>query len=95
LADVMQRALAAHRSGSLDEAARLYKQVLRVIPNLFDAIHLLGVLEAQRGQNGKAHRLIVRALKINPNSAEALNNLGNVLWALRRSCPAEWCRSCG
>ncbi|HKX10381.1 MAG TPA: tetratricopeptide repeat-containing glycosyltransferase family protein [Stellaceae bacterium] len=84
LRETMHRAVRAHQSGDLDEAARLYNRVLRAVPNQFDALHLLGAVEGQRGRHGKAHQLLSQAVKINPGSAEALNNLGNVLWKMRR-----------
>jgi tetratricopeptide (TPR) repeat protein len=84
LRDTLQRAIEAHFSGNLAEAARLYNRVLRASPKQFDALHLLGAIEGQLGQHGKAHRLLSMALRVNPNSADALNNLGNVLWAMKR-----------
>jgi tetratricopeptide (TPR) repeat protein len=84
LGEVLQRAYSAQLGGRLAEAERLYKLVLRTLPAQFDALHLLGVLEAGRGNNAAALRLIDRALKANPRSPEALNNRSNVLQALRR-----------
>jgi predicted O-linked N-acetylglucosamine transferase (SPINDLY family) len=54
------------------------------MPDAFDALHLLGVVEAQQGRLAEAHRLLDRALAINPRSAEAHSNRGNVLLALLR-----------
>ena len=40
-------------------------------PRQFDAIHGLGVLEAQRGRYDEALRLVGQALEINPQSIDA------------------------
>ena len=83
--EALQQAHAAHQAGRLAEAERIYKLVIRAAPSQFDALHLLGVLEAQRGNNGEANRLLGRALNVNPRSADALNNRANVLRALGRN----------
>jgi len=84
LPQVLQRAFAAHQAGNAAEAERLYKRVIRAVPDQFDALHLLGVLKAERGFPGEADRLIRKALEVNPRSAEALNNRANVLQRLKR-----------
>src|SRR5260370_29968724 len=81
LGEVLQRAYSAQLGGRPAEAERLYKLVLRTLPAQFDALHLLGVLEAGRGNNPAALGLIDRALKGNPRSPEGLNNPSNVLQA--------------
>ncbi len=50
----------------------------------FDALHLLGVLALQTGRTQSGVELIAKAIKLNPNSAGAHNNLGNGLKDLRR-----------
>ena len=82
--EVLRRAFAAHQAGNAAEAERLYKRVLRAVPDQFDALHLLGVLEAARGRYERADQLIGRALKVSPRAVEALNNHGNVLWNQKR-----------
>ena len=82
--EVLQQAFAAHRAGNAAEAERLYKRVLRAVPGQFDALHLLGVLKAERGFHEEADRLLKRALQSNSRSAEALNNRANVLWSLKQ-----------
>ena len=84
LFQVLQQALAAHQSGNAADAERLYKRVLRAVPGQFDALHLLGVLKAERGFHQDADRLLRKALQANPHSPEALNNHANVLWSLKR-----------
>jgi protein O-GlcNAc transferase len=80
-----RHAMALHQAGRLDEAEALYKHALRANPRQFEALHFLGVLEAQRGRYEEADRLISRSLKENRLSAEAHANLAGVLSVLKRS----------
>jgi len=75
-------ALEHHQSGSLRDAEEIYRQVLSVEPNHFDALHLLGVLLHQSGQHDDAIQLIQKALAINPYNAAAHNNLGEACRAV-------------
>jgi predicted O-linked N-acetylglucosamine transferase (SPINDLY family) len=84
LVQALQHAHSAHQAGHFAEAERTYRLILRAAPNQFDALHLLGVLAAQRGNNEEANRLLRRALNVNPRSVDALNNRANVLRALKR-----------
>ena len=82
--DEFQRAAEFHRRGQLHEAADLYQKILRSVPDHFDALHLLGVIEAQKNNYGAAVDLISKALTVNPEAAAAHSNLGNVLLGLMR-----------
>src|SRR5579872_6596192 len=77
-------ALRHHQSGRLDEAERLYRQVLQGDPNHADALHFLGVIAHQRGHNDAALELLEQAIARNDRVASFHNNLGNVLKALGR-----------
>src|SRR5262249_55668023 len=46
----LQSALALHRRGQLAEAEEICRNILKVAPDHFDAIHLLGITLLQRGQ---------------------------------------------
>jgi predicted O-linked N-acetylglucosamine transferase (SPINDLY family) len=84
LRELMRAAIASHQLGQLAEAERLYQAVLKTDPKHFDALHLLGALEIQRGFCEKGVRLIDRALKVNPRFALAWFNRGNGLKELGR-----------
>jgi protein O-GlcNAc transferase len=73
---LMPRAVALHREGNLDEAARLYREILAELPQDFDATHLLGVVALQQEQFDSAQHLIRAALGINPHDHPAMINLG-------------------
>jgi len=69
------QALALHQRGQLDEAERLYRQVLARDRNNLDALNLLGVLALQTGRNEEAIALIKRALARNDRVADFHNNI--------------------
>lgn len=81
---LLDRAVGLHGQGRLDEAARLYEQILAANPNVMDARHMLGVVRAQQNRHKEAHDLIAPVVAADPNNALALANFGNVLVALER-----------
>jgi protein O-GlcNAc transferase len=89
LTETIERAIELQQSGDWSGASRLYDVILRTSREEFDsrhgeALHYLGVIEAQQGRLQEALRLIRHALTINPGDAKACSNLGNVLQELRR-----------
>lgn len=84
IAQILQDALSLHQQGRLREAEKLYARALKAAPDNFDALHLLGLINAQTGQMGEAYRLMSAALKINPNVPDVLINFANVLHGLKR-----------
>ncbi len=78
------QAVALHQRGRLAEAQAIYRDILRAVPDHFDAVYLFGVTQAQSGKLAEAEVLIRRALKINPRAPAAHSDLGNVLSGLGR-----------
>ena len=68
-----------HGAGELSKAEGIYQEILKADPNQPVALHLLGVIAHQTGNNDLAVELITQALAIEPDYAEAHNNLGNAL----------------
>ena len=81
---VLNNAIQAHQAGQLAEAEAAYRQVLEAAPDHPVALHLLGVIAMQTGNNDEAVDLITRALTLNSGLTEAHNNLGLALHALGR-----------
>jgi len=67
------------QTGNFQQAAHIYKKILKREPNNFDALHFLGVIYFQLGNNDLAIQYIKKALQFNPNIPEIYNNLGNIL----------------
>src|SRR5712671_7057364 len=80
----LRQARELHQQGRYDEAESRYRDVLAVMPDQVDALHLLGVLEAQSGRYETAADLIGRAASIAPDNPFIHYNYGNVLSALNR-----------
>ena len=59
---VLQQAVAAHNSGNLEEAKRLYKSILITQPTHPHAIHNLGLIELSEGKVESALQLFKAAL---------------------------------
>jgi len=80
----LKQALALHQQGHLAQAEALYKEVLQVQPQHFDALQLLASIWTHRGSSIAAIELFDRALAINPHHASALSNRGVALQDLGR-----------
>lgn len=87
--DRFAEAVSAHRAGRLEAAAAGYRAILKHRPDHADALHLLGLVRHQGGDNQGARPLIERALRLAPDSAAYANSLGLVLFGLGRLGEAE------
>jgi tetratricopeptide (TPR) repeat protein len=74
-------ALAHHRAGRLDEAARLYERILAAAPAHGDALNFLGLVAWQRGDLARSRMLLTQATDALPRSPDARYQLGLVLAA--------------
>ncbi len=77
----MQVAVNHHRAGRLQQAEKIYREVLALEPNHAGALQYMGVLASLAGKPDLATVLIRRAIAINPSSEEAYNNLGGTFYA--------------
>ncbi len=71
-------ALQHHQAGQLKEAEILYRQILQIDPNHFDALHMTGVLAYEMKQYDISINLIRKAITINPNFHYCYSNLGAI-----------------
>ncbi|NQV82975.1 MAG: tetratricopeptide repeat protein [Rhodospirillales bacterium] len=84
LQQTLELAIQHHNAGDLAKAEGFYQQVLLSDPRQPDALHLLGVIAHQMGNNEVAVDLITQALAGRPDYAEAHYNLGTALQKLGR-----------
>ncbi len=82
LSPAFRRARSTHERGELDQAERLYADILRRNPAHFDALHLLAMLNHQRGRHDAAAGLLRAALRIDGARADAHADLGLVCLAM-------------
>ena len=78
----LEAAIAHHQSGRLQEAEKLYKEIIRADPEHADAIHLLGVIAHQAGHQQIAVDLISEAIDLEAGNPLYYSNLGEAHLAL-------------
>jgi protein O-GlcNAc transferase len=80
--DKLSLAFALHGKGNIDEAAKLYRAVIRRNPKSGRALHWLGAIEASNGNLAEAARLMERSLSIQPSNKQFAENYATVLCQL-------------
>jgi predicted O-linked N-acetylglucosamine transferase (SPINDLY family) len=81
---LIDKGLAHHKNGDLEKAENLYREVLKINPNSFDALNLLGSIEGKKNNYEESLNLFDKAVSINPNNESIYNNRANVLISLGR-----------
>lgn len=89
--DLINQAVQHHQSGRLQEAEKLYRQILAEDPAHADANHLLGLLAYQGGFLKEAIALISNAIKTDASQAMFHNSLGLALTGESRFDEAVTC----
>lgn len=79
LDQAMAIAVQLHRTGHLDDAAELYRQILEQKPEYGPALHYSGVLAHQQGRSDEAVAKLERSLELDPDQADCYSNLCIVL----------------
>jgi protein O-GlcNAc transferase len=87
----IRTAVQHHQAGRLAEAEAIYREILSIDSDYFDALHLLGVIAHQVGQYDEAVRLIGKAIGKNSSVAPAFNHLGLAYRALNDLEAARAC----
>lgn len=80
----LQQAVSLHQQGQLTQAEVLYKKVLQLQPNNFDALRLFGLIASQTSRLPLAADLMGRALAIKSTDLNDCFNYANTLQALGR-----------
>lgn len=81
---LFEQGLAAQRAGRLADAEKLYRQMLRVDPASFPALHMLGFLKAQQRQFDEAIALLSKAMRQMPQDITARAHHAHALMAAER-----------
>ena len=91
LDDLLSEGLEHHKAGRFEPAEKAYFQVLGSDPDNSEALHFLGLLSHQTGDQHRAVSLIKRAITSNPKVAKYHGNLGSAFNALGRQEEALAC----
>lgn len=91
ISEALALAVRQHQAGQLQAAEQIYRQILSVEPNHAEALHLLGVIASQVGQNEIAIEYIGRAVRLKEHEPAFHNNLGEAYRALRNVSEASAC----
>jgi tetratricopeptide (TPR) repeat protein len=89
--ELFANALQHHQAGRLNEAERLYLQVLTIDPHHADSLHLLGVFAHQIGRPDMAATMIGKAITVNAGVALYHSDMGTALGALGKPDEAVTC----
>jgi predicted O-linked N-acetylglucosamine transferase (SPINDLY family) len=81
---LFNEAKAAHRAGNIAEARRLCTVLVKNNKNDFNALHLLGVLEAELSNYSRSINYLDSALSVHSDSADIHADKGKVLLSLQR-----------
>lgn len=82
--ELLQQAVRCHEQGRLEDAERLYRQVLLTSPRDFNALNFLGLLYFQKRNLPAALELLTKANAAEPAAIDTLNNLAAVFFELKR-----------
>ncbi|WP_099340944.1 tetratricopeptide repeat protein [Candidatus Fonsibacter ubiquis] len=80
----LEKGKSLHLGGKLNDAKKIYQDILLTDPDNFLANHLLGALEIQLQNYNNAEGFIRKAIKLDPKSHSTFNNLGVVLRELNK-----------
>ncbi|MBY0403718.1 MAG: tetratricopeptide repeat protein [Cyanobacteria bacterium] len=72
----LSMAIDSHQKGNLPQAESIYLEILKIEAENPDALHLLGVLQTEKGEFVSGIQLIEKAIECNDNIAPFYNSLG-------------------
>lgn len=88
---IIQSARTFLQNGDLDEAEKIYRDILNVDSQNSEVLHDLGIIAFQKGKLVSASDYFLKALNIKPDFAIAHNNLGVVMNEMGKKEEAKIC----
>lgn len=85
----LDAAIRAFQSGQLPQAKLAFEQVLRLDPKEPDALHSLGLILFQLGEQENGVQLVTQSIKVRPRHPETHYNLGIMHQRLKQHALAE------
>ena len=74
----IKKALSLHKQGKLNEAEKLYLNILSNSSNDPGILQLVGTLYLQKNEVDLSKEYLIKSLNLDPNNSSTLNNLGNL-----------------
>ena len=84
LQQLLSQAVTLHQAGRLEEAEKVYGQILAEQPATFAVLHLMGLMRLQQARAPEALTYMEAALRVQPGAPETLCNYAIALSALGR-----------
>ena len=72
------------QNGQINKAKEICFEILKIEPNNFNVLHLLGVIAFQIKNYSKSVEIITKAIEVNPNNSEVYNFRGIALIHLKK-----------
>ncbi|WP_448043441.1 O-linked N-acetylglucosamine transferase, SPINDLY family protein [Bradyrhizobium liaoningense] len=89
---IISAAASAYGQGRYAETEALCREILKPLPDHFDATHLLGLCAHDGRRLAEAQQLLERAIALDPRSHEAHSNLATVYFDLKKFEDARRCQ---
>ncbi|MDX3969313.1 MAG: tetratricopeptide repeat protein [Bradyrhizobium sp.] len=89
---IISAAASAYGQGRYAETEALCREILKALPDHFDATHLLGLCAHDGRRLAEAQQLLERAIALDPRSHEAHSNLATVYFDLKKFEDARRCQ---
>jgi predicted O-linked N-acetylglucosamine transferase (SPINDLY family) len=89
---IIAAAAAAYGQGRVAETETLCRQILKELPDHFDATHLLGLCAHDARRLEEAQALLERAIALDPRSPDAQCNLASLYFDLKQYEDARKCQ---
>jgi tetratricopeptide (TPR) repeat protein len=71
-------ALRLEKIGKLDEALKLYRNILEINPSISETYYNMALVLLKQGKRQEALKKFIEATEVNPNLSDAYNNIGNI-----------------
>jgi predicted O-linked N-acetylglucosamine transferase (SPINDLY family) len=84
LQQLLSQAVTLHQAGRLEEAEKIYDQILAEQPATFAVLHLMGLMRLQQTRAPEALMYMEAALRVQPGTPETLSNYAITLSSLGR-----------
>ena len=86
-----KQAIQNQQENNLDDAQKIYNEILKINPNHIDVHFNLGIIFTKLKEYQKAKNCFEKVIKINPKYFNALNNLGVIFKILKEYQKAKNC----